>query len=98
MSKIKNMIPFRTGDGTEWGVDVELPGFSSAMIIFHHPDGSTARKDRYARYDWHGPEANDNQARITAAQVRKALDQKTLAHLFTRSMLIGTGRPAFPPA
>ncbi|MGI9090693.1 MAG: hypothetical protein ACR2GG_06285 [Gemmatimonadaceae bacterium] len=98
MSKIKNMVPFRTPDGTEWGVDVELPGFSNALVVFHHPDGSTSRKDRYAWYDWRGPESKDVTARLTLAQVRARLDDPTVKDLFKRSMLIGSGRPAFAPA
>ncbi|MGI8546088.1 MAG: hypothetical protein ACR2M1_01955 [Gemmatimonadaceae bacterium] len=98
MTKIKNMIPFRTPDGTTWGVDVELPGFSNALVVFHHPDGSTSRKDRYAWYVWHGPESKDVTARLTLAQVRDRLDDRTVTDLFKRSMLIGSGRPAFAQA
>ena len=31
---IKNMKPFQTADGTLWGVEVQLPGASSANLVF----------------------------------------------------------------
>lgn len=98
MSKIKNMKPFQTPDGTRWGVDVELPSFSDALIVFHHPDRSTSRKDRYAWYHSHGPESKNPEATLSIAQVRSALTEETLIELFKRSMLIGSGRPAFSTA
>lgn len=98
MSKIKDMKPFRTADGTEWGVDVELPSSSDALIVFHHPDGHTSRKDRYAWYQWQGPESQNVTGRLAIAKVRAALDDKTMQQLFRRSMLIGSGRPAFATA
>ncbi len=98
MSKISDMKAFRTPDGTEWGVDVQLPSSSNAMIVFHHPDGRTARKDRYAWYNWRGPDANKVNQSLGVAQVRAALDEPTIRDLFRRSMLIGSGLPAFPLA
>ena len=98
MSSIKNMTPFETADGTRWGVEVQLPGSSSANIVFHHPDPSTSRKDRYARFDWRGPEAANVVGRLDAARVRAALSDATIAELFKRSMPIGWGAPAFAPA
>lgn len=100
MSKIKNMKPFRTPDGTEWGVDVELPGYSSALVVFHHPDGSTSRKDRYSWLDWRGPESQNVTATLDIARLRAALTDETITELFKRSMLIGQSapRPAFPAA
>lgn len=91
---LRDMRPYRAADGTVWGVDVQLPGASNAMIVFHHPDGRSARKDRYAWYDWHGVEAGDVTANIPAAKVREALTDAEVADLFRRSMAIGTGRPA----
>lgn len=98
MSKIRDMKPFRTADGTEWGVDAELPTTSAALIIFHHPDGRTSRKDRYAWYQWNGPESRNVKGRIDVAKVRAALDEKAMQELFKRSMLIGSGRPGFATA
>lgn len=98
MSKIRDMKPFRTPDGTEWGVEVELPTNSDALVVFHHPDGSTSRKDRYAWYNWRGPESQDVRGRLAIATVRARLDEATIRALFTRSMLIGSGRPGYAPA
>lgn len=89
MEKIRG---FRTGDGTNWGVEVQLPGASNALIVFHHPDGRTSRKDRYAWLDWHGPEAGDVVANIDIDAVRASLNNGVIAELFKRSMLIGSGR------
>ena len=98
MSSESNIKPFRAADGTNWGVEVELPTFSKSMVVFHHPDGSTSRKDRYAWYEWHGPEANDPQAKVSADKVRAALNDRVIADLFQRSMPIGFGAPAFSRA
>lgn len=95
---IKDMKPFRTPDGTVWGVEVELPGSSSVNVVFHHPDPSTSRRDRYARFDWRGPEAADSTVRIPLARVRAALSDAVLVELFRRSMPVGWGAPAFAPA
>ena len=95
---IKDMTPFQTADGTMWGVEVQLPGSSSANVIFHHPDPSTSRKDRYARLDWRGPEAANVTGRLEIAKVTAALSAATLADLFQRSMPVGFGAPAFSPA
>ena len=53
------MRVFESPDGTRWGVDVKVPSFSSAMITFKHPDGQSARRDRYAWYNSQMPEAMD---------------------------------------
>jgi hypothetical protein len=98
MSSIKDMKPFETPDGTRWGVEVQLPGASSVNIVFHHPDPGTSRKDRYARLQWRGPDASDVTAHLSAAKVRAALSDAMMADLFSRSMPIGWGAPAFAPA
>jgi len=41
----RQMRSFRGPDGTNWGVEVQVPGASNAMIVFHHPGGKTARHD-----------------------------------------------------
>jgi len=98
MSSIEDMKPFQTADGTLWGVEVELPGSSSANVIFHHPDPSTSRRDRYARFDWRGPEAANVTGRLSIAKVRAVLSDAILAELFQRSVPIGWGAPAFATA
>lgn len=83
------MKSFVTPDGVNWGVEVQVPGASNALIVFHHPDGSTSRKDRYAWLQWKGPEADNVTTRIDIDKVRGSLDQKTMEDLFMRSMRIG---------
>jgi hypothetical protein len=92
------MQSFQAADGTNWGVQVQLPGGSNAIVVFHHPDGRTARKDRYVTLNWHGPEANQVTKNVDPAKMLATLDDKTVRDLFTRSVLIGGGRPAFSPA
>lgn len=89
------MIAFRGPDGTMWGVEVRMPSHSSAMLIFHHPTGETARLNRYAWVNARTPEAQDPRAVLAAAAVERALDDRALARVFRRSMPISTDRPAF---
>ena len=95
---IRNMKPFQTADGTLWGVEVQLPGYSSANIVFHHPDPGTSRKDRYARFDWRGSEASVTTDRVPVSKIQAALSDARIAELFKRSMPVGFGAPAFAPA
>ena len=81
---------FEAPDGVRWRVEVpdSLTGASNAMVVFHHPDGRTARKDRYAWYIANTPEARSVTSRLDAEAVLKALSDQDLARLFRRSMLI----------
>jgi len=90
VSKTK-LVAYQTPDGTNWGVDVSVSGPSNALIIFHHPDGHTSRKDRYAWLNWHGAQANDVTVSLTPDVVRPTLDERALDDLFKRSMPIGNG-------
>jgi len=92
MSNRSEMRTYRASDGTHWGVDVQLPGASNALIVFHHPDGHTARKDRYAWFNWSGPEASKVNGSVDIDTVRRALNDENVRELFTRSMLVGNGR------
>jgi hypothetical protein len=78
-------------DGIRWGVEVKVPGSSNAMIVFHHPGGRTARLDRYAWLQWHGPEARSVTASVSPDAVMRQLNQDSLALLFRRSMPISMG-------
>jgi hypothetical protein len=78
--------PFRGPDGTEWGVEIKVPGASNAMVVFHHPGGKTGRLDRYQWYIWHGPESRSVTSRIQEEKVLEALTDDDLALLFRRSM------------
>ncbi len=92
------MKSYQTPDGTLWGVEVQLPGSSSANVVFHHPDPSTSRKDRYARFEWRGPEAADVAHRLDLNKILSALSPAVIADLFQRSSPIGFGAPALAPA
>jgi hypothetical protein len=89
------MRSFHGPDGTVWGVEVQSPSSSSALVIFHHPNGHTARLDRYAWYQESGPTANDVTARLNPTGVLDSLREERLAQLFRRSMPISTPRPRY---
>ena len=79
-------------DGTTWGVDIQSPGSSNAMIIFRHPDGRTSRLDRYNWVLNQGPEARSVTARVSPEKVLEGLDEAEIKRLFQRSMTVS--RPA----
>lgn len=90
----RDIRPFTGPDGTNWGVEVQLPGASNAMVVFHHPGGETARLDRYAWFLWNGPEARSVTSRVSAEKVMSALTPENTALLFRRSMPVSTNLPA----
>jgi hypothetical protein len=73
-------------DGTKWGVVIQAPGSSNAMILFRHPDGSTSRLDRYNWVLNHGPESRSVTARQDPEQVLESLGDAEITRLFQRSM------------
>lgn len=89
------MRSYQSSDGTAWGIEVKVPSHSSAMVCFRHPNGETARRDRYAWYNAHQPEACDPRARLTPKQVLDALTDVNLEALFQRSMPVHVDRPAY---
>ena len=94
------MRTFTSPDGLRWAVEVprETIGASNAMVIFHHPNGRTARRDRYAWLTVDGPAARDVTARLVPREVLESLDDQQLARLFRRSMLISAAdSPLVPP-
>jgi hypothetical protein len=82
------MRVFLSPDRTRWGVEVQSPGASNAMLVFHHPNGRTARLDRYAWVQLDQAEASDVTARVDPAKVLGALTDSDLTPLFRRSMRI----------
>ena len=76
---------------------VSNPGASNAIVVFRHPDGSAANRDRYAWFINRGPEARSVTARLTEQQVLDAISDADVARLFRRSMPITTGRPSYNP-
>lgn len=87
------MKSFQSPDGVLWGVQVDLPGSSNAMVIFRHPDGGSSRKDRYNWYISRGPEARSVTSRLSKEKVLGALDEAALAQLFRRSMRVSRPDP-----
>jgi len=82
----RQIRPFSGPDGTNWGVEVQVPGASNAMIVFHHPGGKTARLDRYAWDIWTGPESRSVTSRVPAEKIMQSLTDEKLRLLFRRSM------------
>lgn len=89
------MRVFASNDGIQWAVDVKVPSHSSAMVMFHHPDGESARRDRYAWYNARLPEAHDPRARLTPQQVLEQLTEGDIARLYRRSMPVHTQWPSY---
>lgn len=84
-------------DGVTWGVSVQTPGASNAMIYFRHPDGRTSRLDRYNWIINRGPEARSVTARLDPARVLDQLDAGTIMRLFQRSMPVSRKDPLKGP-
>ncbi|HEY4672377.1 MAG TPA: hypothetical protein VN797_03090 [Gemmatimonadaceae bacterium] len=82
----RQIKPFRGPDGTNWGVEVQVPGASNAMVVFHHPGGKTARLDRYAWEIWSGPESRSVTSRVAPEKVMQSLTDEKMARLFRRSI------------
>lgn len=78
-------------DGTNWLVQVMLPGATNAMIVFEHPDSGTSRRDRYNWVNIAGPGARNVTSRADATAVLRELTDAQIALLFRRSMPISAG-------
>ena len=84
---MKNKV-WQSPDGIEWVVDVDLPGSSNAMVVFRHPNGASARLDRYNWFLSNGPEARSVTSHLSKSKVLDSLDDEALARLYRRSMRI----------
>lgn len=82
------MKSWRSPDGIDWVVDVDLPGSSNAMVFFRHPAGSSSRLDRYNWYISNGPEARSVTSHLSKAKVLESLSDADIATLYRRSMSI----------
>lgn len=89
MAKHKRV--FKAANGTQWGVEVRMPTASNAMVVFNHPSGQTSGLNRYAWYQWQGPEARSVTSRVSSETVMKSLSDDLLAVLFRRSMPVSPG-------
>jgi hypothetical protein len=92
----KNRRTYRAPDGTVWGVEIDLPGSSNAMIIFRHPDRQSSHNDRYNWVISSGPEARSVTSRLEPARVMEGLDDDEIAALFRRSMRVSAPDTLLP--
>ena len=83
---MKKTKSFTAPDGTTWGVKIQSPGASNAMILFRHPDGGSSRLDRYNWVISTGPEARSVTARLDPDRVLDQLEPHEIGRLFARSM------------
>lgn len=95
---MKPVKTWRSPDGIEWVVEVDLPGSSNAMVRFRHPSGASARLDRYNWYISNGPEARSVTSHLSRAKVLDALDDAELSRLYRRSMRISRPDSLLPAA
>ena len=89
------MKTYKSPDGVEWKVETALPGSSNIMVVFRHPNGDSARLDRYNWFISKGPEARSVTSRLSKDDVLRQLDDAAIAMLFSRSMPVS--RPAIEP-
>jgi hypothetical protein len=87
------MKTYTAPDGTTWGVTIQVPGSSKAMIVFRSPDGTTTRKDRYNWVISQGPEARSVTSRLDPQRVLDSLHAAEIARLFARSMRVSRADP-----
>lgn len=87
------MKTYSAPDGTSWGVRIQSPGSSNAIILFRHPDGASSRKDRYNWVISNGPEARSVTSRLSPAKVLDSLHAAEIARLFARSMPVSRADP-----
>jgi hypothetical protein len=87
------MKTYTAPDGTTWGVTIQVPGSSKAMIVFRHPDGGSTRLDRYNWVISHGPEARSVTSRLDPERVLDSLHAADIARLFARSMPVSRRDP-----
>jgi hypothetical protein len=92
----KKRKSYRAPNGVVWGVDVDLPGSSNAMILFRHPDRTSSHEDRYNWVISNGPEARSVTSRLEPARVLEGLDDGDIAALFRRSMRVTAPETLLP--
>lgn len=87
------MKTYSAPDGTTWGVRIESPGSSNAIIHFRHPDGTSSRRDRYNWVISNGPEARSVTSRLSPNKVLDSLHAAEISRLFARSMPVSRADP-----
>lgn len=81
---------YRSPDGVEWTLEVELPGTTSALVLFRHPDGRSARQDRYNWYQAQPDQIPGGGHRVRPADVLASLTDAQIAMLYRRSMRVSS--------
>lgn len=66
------------------------------MVLFRHPNGRSARLDRYNWFISNGPEARSVTSRLTPSKVLESLSDEDLARLYRRSMAVSRPDPLLP--
>jgi len=94
---MKSEKTYTSPDGTTWGVSVQSPGSSNAMVVFRHPDGRTSRFDRYNWIISRGPESRSVTSRLDTKRLLDQLDAGTIMRLFQRSMPVSRADPLKGP-
>jgi hypothetical protein len=87
------MKTYKAPNGITWGVDIQAPTASNAMIVFRHPDGRSSRLDRYNWVISHGPEVRSVTSRLSPEKVLDHLNDQEIAQLFRRSMPVSRRDP-----
>ena len=87
------MKTYTAPDGTTWGVTIQVPGSSRAVIVFRHPGGTRARLDRYNWVISQGPEARSVTSRLDPERVLDSLHAAEITRLFARSMPVSRQDP-----
>ena len=86
---------FTAPDGSRWAVEARSPSSSNVMVVFHHPDGGSSQKNRYAWFNWHGPESRSVTARIEPGAALDAMSDQDVGKLYRRSMPVSTVRSGY---
>jgi hypothetical protein len=79
---------WRSPDGIEWSIEVDLAGSSNAMVLFRHPAGASSRLDRYNWFISNGPEARSVTSHLSKTKILESLGDGELRALYRRSMHI----------
>jgi hypothetical protein len=89
---------WRSPDGIDWIVDVDLAASSNAIVTFRHPAGASSRLDRYNWFISNGPEARSVTSHLSKTKILEQLPEVELGKLSRRSMKISRPEPVEPAA
>ena len=80
--------PWMSADGTQWKVEVQLAGASSALVVWKNAD---RHMDRYVTWQAPESEARSVTARLGEKDVLSRLSDADLTRLFRRAAPISAG-------